>query len=84
MVHRSKNRSISLYRSSSSRSTVLVATTLANIDPGIAYTATTWQFAVEAVLPSTLRRDTAWAWSQLLLFLDDLAPSVFGKPLLSR
>ena len=59
--------------------------TLANIDPGIAYTATTWQFAVEAVLPLNAASGHGMGVrAQLLLFLDDLAPSVFGKPLLSR
>lgn len=59
--------------------------TLASADPGIAYTAATWQFAVEAVLPlNAASGHGVGVRAQLLLFLDDLAPSVFGKPLLSR
>ncbi len=59
--------------------------TIANIDPGVAYTAATWQFAVEAVLPlNAASGHGVGVRAQLLLFLDDLIPSVFGKPLLSR
>jgi hypothetical protein len=59
--------------------------TIATMNPGISYVATTWQLAVEAIVP--LNRDGGHgigARTQLLLFLDDLAPSLFGKPLLSR
>jgi len=59
--------------------------TIATMNPGISYVATTWQIAVEAIVP--LNRESGHgigARTQLLLFLDDLAPSLFGKPLLSR
>ena len=59
--------------------------TIANMSPGVAYAATTWQFAVEAVLPlNAASGHGVGVRTQLLLFLDDLAPSLFGKPLLSR
>jgi hypothetical protein len=59
--------------------------TKANMNPGFAYVAQTWQVAVEAIVPlnSEAGRGVG-ARAQLLLFLDDLAPSLFGKPLLSR
>ena len=59
--------------------------TLAHMNPGIAYVATTWQLAVEAVLPlNAASGHGVGVRTQLLLFLDDLAPSLFGKPLLGR
>jgi len=59
--------------------------TIANISPGVAYAATTWQFAVEAVLPlNAVSGRGVGVRIQLLLFLDDLVPSLFGKPLLSQ
>jgi len=59
--------------------------TIANMSPGVAYVATTWQFAVEAVLPlNAVSGHGVGVRTQLLLFLDDLVPSLFGKPLLSR
>ena len=55
--------------------------TIAN--PGVAYAANTWQFAVEAVVPlDSVAGHGVGVRTQLLLFLDDLVPSVFGKPLL--
>lgn len=59
--------------------------TIATANPGLSYVATTWQVAVEAIVP--LNRNSGHsvgARTQLLLFLDDLAPALFGKPLLSR
>src|SRR6202022_930484 len=52
---------------------------IATVHPGLSYVAVTWQIAVEAIVPL----NSAWghnigAKTQLLLFLDDLAPSVFG------
>jgi len=59
--------------------------TIAHMSPGLAYVATTWQLAVEAVLPlNAASGHGVGVRTQLLLFLDDLAPSLFGKPLLSR
>ena len=45
----------------------------------------TWQLAAEAVLPiNAVSGHGLGVRTQLLLFLDDLAPSLFGKPLFSR
>ncbi|WP_407179179.1 hypothetical protein [Bradyrhizobium sp. STM 3562] len=58
--------------------------TAAAINPGFAYVAVTWQIAAEAIVP--LNRDAGSRpgfRAQLLFFLDDLIPSVFGKPLLT-
>ena len=55
------------------------------MNPGFSYVANTWQVAIEAIVP--LDREAGHgigAKTQLLLFLDDLAPLLFGKPLLSR
>jgi hypothetical protein len=55
------------------------------MSPGVAYVATTWQFAVEAVVPlNDASGHGIGGRIQLLLFLDDLAPALFGKPLLSQ
>ena len=65
----------------SSRGTKSIAT----MNPGLSYVAVTWQIAVEAIVPlNTASGHNIGARTQLLLFLDDLAPSLFGKPLLSR
>jgi hypothetical protein len=59
--------------------------TIATMNPGLSYVATTWQIAVEAIVP--LNRESGHgigARTQLLLFLDDLAPSLFGKPMLNQ
>lgn len=59
--------------------------TAATMNPGLSYVAETWQLAAEAILP--LDREAGrgvGARAQLLFFLDDLLPSVFGQPLLSR
>ena len=58
--------------------------TAATMNPGFAYVAVTWQIAAEAIVP--LNRDAGSGpgfRAQLLFFLDDLMPSVFGKPLLN-
>jgi hypothetical protein len=65
----------------SSRGTKSVAT----MNPGLSYVAVTWQLAVEAIVPlNSASGHNIGGRAQLLLFLDDLAPSLFGKPLLSR
>jgi hypothetical protein len=53
--------------------------TAATVNPGFAYVAVAWQIAAEAIIP--LNRAGG---AQLLFFLDDLIPSVFGTPLLSN
>jgi hypothetical protein len=56
----------------------------ATINPGFAYAAVTWQVAAEVVVPLNGAGGSGVGFrAQLLLFLDDLIPSVFGKPLLS-
>jgi hypothetical protein len=65
----------------SSRGTKSIAT----MNPGLSYVAVTWQIAVEAIVPlNSASGHNIGARAQLLLFLDDLAPSLFGKPLLSH
>lgn len=59
--------------------------TSATMNPGLSYVAGTWQVAVEAIVPLNSEAGrSVGARAQLILFLDDLLPSVFGKPLLSR
>ena len=59
--------------------------TKATMNPGLSYVAVTWQLAAEAIVPlNTEGGSRIGARAQLLLFLDDLIPSLFGKPLLSR
>jgi hypothetical protein len=58
--------------------------TAATMNPGFAYVAVAWQFAGEAIVPlNRAGGDGIGFRAQLLFFLDDLLPSVFGKPLLS-
>jgi hypothetical protein len=65
----------------SSRGTKSIAT----MNPGFSNVAVTWQIAVEAIVPlNNASGHNIGARTQLLLFLDDLVPSLFGKPLLSR
>jgi len=57
--------------------------TAATMNPGLAYVADTWQVAAEAIVPlNTEGGRTIGVRAQLLLFLDDLMPALFGKPLL--
>jgi hypothetical protein len=58
--------------------------TVATMNPGFSYVAVSWQVAVEAIVPlSSEAGRSVGARAQLLLFLDELVPSLFGKPLLS-
>jgi hypothetical protein len=58
--------------------------TAATMNPGFAYVADTWQVSAEVIVPLNSEGGRALgARTQLLLFLDDLIPSVFGKPLLT-
>jgi hypothetical protein len=58
--------------------------TVATMNPGLSYVEVSWQVAVEASVPLNSEAGrTVGARAQLLLFLDYLIPSVFGKPLLS-
>jgi hypothetical protein len=58
--------------------------TFATMNPGLSYVAVTWQLAAEAIIPlNGAAGRPVGARAQLLLFLDDLIPAVFGKPLLT-
>jgi hypothetical protein len=58
--------------------------TAATVNPGFAYVAVTWQVAAEVVVPMNGAGGSRIGFrAQLLLFLGDLIPSVFGKPLLT-
>jgi hypothetical protein len=58
--------------------------TAATMNPGFAYVAVTWQVAAEVIVPLNRAGGNGTGFrAQLLFFLDDLVPSVFGKPLLS-
>jgi hypothetical protein len=57
--------------------------TAATMNPGLAYVADSWQVAAEAIIPLNSEGGRAvGVRAQLLLFLDDLIPAVFGRPLL--
>lgn len=58
--------------------------TFATANPGVAYVDGSWQLAAEIILPMNhVSGNGPGIRAQLLLFLDDLMPSVFGKPLLT-
>jgi hypothetical protein len=58
--------------------------TAATANPGFAYVAVAWQVSAEAILPLNHAGGTGPGFrAQMLFFLDDLAPSLFGKPLLT-
>ena len=58
--------------------------TAATANPGFAYVAVTWQIAAEAIIPLNRAGGSGAGFrAQLLFFLDDLLPSLFGKPLLA-
>ena len=59
--------------------------TAATMNPGFAYVEDVWQVSFEVIVPLNSQGGHGLGTrAQLLLFLDDLAPSLFGKPLLSR
>ena len=59
--------------------------TAATANPGVAYVAVAWQIAAEAIIPlNRVGGNSTGFRAQLLFFLDDLIPSVFGTPLLSN
>jgi hypothetical protein len=58
--------------------------TIATVNPGLSYVAVSWQLAAEAIVPLNGEAGRSiGARAQLLLFLDEVIPSLFGKPLLS-
>jgi hypothetical protein len=57
--------------------------TAATMNPGLAYVGSSWQVAAEAIIPlNSEGGHTIGARAHLFLFLDDLLPAIFGKPLL--
>jgi hypothetical protein len=59
--------------------------TAATMNPGLAYVGSAWQLAAEAVIPlNTEGGRTIGMRAHLFLFLDDLMPALFGKPLLGQ
>jgi hypothetical protein len=60
------------------------AKTFATMNPGLSYVAVAWQIAGEAIIPlNGAAGRSVGGRVQLLLFLEDLLPSIFDKPLLS-
>ncbi len=58
--------------------------TVATMNPGFAYVAVTWQIAAEFIVPLNHQAGNGTGFrAQLLFFIDDALPSLFGKPLLS-
>ena len=58
--------------------------TIATMNPGLSYVAVSWQLAAEAIEPLNSEAGRSIGdRAQLLLFLDEVIPSLFGKPLLS-
>jgi len=59
--------------------------TTGTINPGISYVAQTWQIAIEAVRPLNDQYNHGiGVRAQLLLFLDDLLPSLFSNPVFHK
>jgi hypothetical protein len=59
--------------------------TAATMNPGLAYVGSAWQLAAEAVIPLNTEGGRAIGMrAHLFLFLDDLMPALFGKPLLGQ
>jgi len=57
--------------------------TAATVNPGLAYVSNVWQVAAEAIVPLNSEGGrTIGVRAHLFLFLDDLIPGVFGKPLI--
>jgi hypothetical protein len=58
---------------------------VATVNPGLVYVADKYQIGAEAILPlNNAAGHSTGVRMQLLLFTDDLIPSVFGKPVFSR
>ena len=58
--------------------------TAATANPGLSYVEDVWHLSAEAIVPLNAQGGHGLGIrTQLLLFLDDLAPSLFGKPLLT-
>lgn len=58
--------------------------TAATVNPGLAYVEDVWQISGEVIVPLNSQGGRGLGFrTQLLIFLDDFAPSIFGKPLLT-
>lgn len=59
--------------------------TAATVNPGLAYVEDVWQPSGEVIVPLNSQGGRELGYrAQLLIFLDDFAPAIFGKPLLAR
>ena len=59
--------------------------TAATMNPGLAYVKDVWQLSGEVIVPLNKQGGRSLGFrTQILIFLDDFAPSIFGKPLLTR
>lgn len=58
---------------------------VATVNPGLVYVADKYQIGAEAILPlNSAAGHSTGVRAQLLLFTDDLIPSLFGKPVFGR
>jgi len=58
---------------------------VATVNPGLVYVADKYQIGAEAILPlNSAAGHSTGVRAQLLLFTDDLLPSLFGKPLFGQ
>lgn len=59
--------------------------TAATMNPGLPYVKDAWQLSGEVIVPLNSQGGRGLGFrTQVLIFLDDFAPSIFGKPLLTR
>ena len=58
--------------------------TTATMNSGLAYVGATWQVSAEAIVPLSQFGGSAGFRVGAVFFLDDLIPSLFGKPLISE
>lgn len=59
--------------------------TAATGNPGLAYVADVWQLSGEVIVPLNSQGGRGLGFrTRVLIFLDDFAPSIFGRPLLFR
>ena len=57
--------------------------TAATVNPGISYVFDTYQLSIEAIVPINRRGGSSLGVrAGAVFFLDDLIPSIFGKPVL--
>ena len=59
--------------------------TTATMNPGLVYVAEKWQLAAEAIVPLNSEGGrTIGMRAHLFLFLDEVMPALFGKPVFGR